>query len=158
MTERLKEAKMPSGHEIERGRRKRMRERERDRGNDDRLCCMLGKERQAVTSASVVRWYEADKGPRLTLSRSPFQKTFYKKEKKRRLAFLSSHSRLTGTTMSRQMKSRKREREREGRRGRQTEASHFWFCWPHCVKKAGLQESEKEGKDGRQKGGVIFRE
>lgn len=29
MTERLKEAKMPSGHEIERGRRKRMRERER---------------------------------------------------------------------------------------------------------------------------------
>ena len=41
---------------------------------------MLGKEWEAVTSASVVRWYEADKGPRLTLSRSPFQKTFYKKK------------------------------------------------------------------------------
>ena len=56
-------------------------------------------------------------GMRLTLSRSPFQKTFFFFFFKCRLAFLSSHSRLTGTTMSRQMKSRKRERDRERERG-----------------------------------------
>lgn len=152
MTERLKEARMPSGHEIERGRRKRMRERERDRGNDDRLCCMLGKERQAVTSASVVRWYEADKGPRLTLSRSPFQKTFYKKKKKRRLAFLSSHSRLTGTTMSRQMKSRKRERERGTKRKRDGGFTLLVLLASLC-QEGRVTRERKRGERRKTKGG-----